>query len=81
MEHRASEPVHSGDDQLVAGADGRGEGLVELGPAGLGTAGMVEWLCVGVTLHRMSSLPERSLPPERVSLYSCLSPSRKTFRK
>lgn len=40
---------------------------------------MVEWLCVGVTLHRMSSLPERSLPPERVSLYSCLSPSRKTF--
>ncbi len=42
MEQRASEPVQAGDDQLVAGAVGRGEGLVELGPAGLGTAGMVE---------------------------------------
>lgn len=48
MKHRASESVQMGDDQLVAGAVARGEGLVELGPAGLGTAGMVEVDVCGV---------------------------------
>ena len=42
VEYRPAEPVEAGDDELVTGPVGGGEGLVELWPAGFGAAGMVE---------------------------------------
>lgn len=42
MEHRTPEPVQASNDKLVAISVGRGKGLIELGPAGFGAAGIVD---------------------------------------
>lgn len=42
MQHGSAEPVEAVDDELIAAPVGGGEGFVELGAAGFGTAGPVE---------------------------------------